>query len=328
MTIEKSGLSSEGRAHPSISRSDVFKHGGDHGPLIGSWRWCHAGGRVANKKGQGDPAFTQLQDQPFGSIPSFRSFSRQDSLTHELKLPWPAMALICSSSESSKRMCFMVLPLRSNAFFCLSSCIGSYQYYNGNQNGNYHEGEYQYRSPEMAKPEGATNTNGPLTTTDKRTIEAAMTNRITPHQGRAPLHPAENHLALSSTGRLHPLSVQGRSSHRTRRQPESAFQPGGNLCRSHHAGGTPMNIIEQADATQARVQQLIGRVEPVSPDTPHNRTRDRMLRAGSGLRHVITELLPALPNSPERDELALWLDGIYTLAQIEELESNEVTHAR
>lgn len=89
-----------------------------------------------------------------------------------------------------------------------------------------------------------------------------------------------------------------------------------------------MNSIKQADATQAHVQQLIGRVEPVSPDTPHNRTRDRLLRAGAGLRHVITELLPALPNSPERDELALWLDGIYTLAQIEELESNEVTHAR
>ena len=276
MTIEKSGFSSKGHAHLSVTRAAIFNHGSAHSPLSYSGCWRHAGGRSANIKGQGAPAFTRLQDQSLGSIPSFRNLSRQDSLTHELKLPCPAMALICSSSESSKRMCFMVLPLRSNAFFCLSSCIGSYQYYNGNQNGNYHKGEYQYRSPEMAKPEGATNTNGPLTTTDKRTIEAAMTNRITPHQGRAPLHPAENHLALSSAGRLHTLSVQGRSSHRTRSQPEPAFLPSSSLCRSHHAGGTPMNSIKQADATQAHVQQLIGRVEPVSPDTPHNRTRDRL----------------------------------------------------
>ena len=66
--------------------------------------------------------------QPFGSIPSRSSRWRQESLTHELKLPCPATASICSSSESSKRIIFLVLPERSVLFFEFLSCIGSYQY--------------------------------------------------------------------------------------------------------------------------------------------------------------------------------------------------------
>lgn len=101
-------------------------------------------------------------------------------LTHELKLPFPA-ALICSSSESSKRMCFMVFALAVERFFSLSSCIGSYQYYNGGTNGNYHVVVTQYHSCKTAKPADATNTNGPLTITS---IEVAMTDNITHPQGR------------------------------------------------------------------------------------------------------------------------------------------------
>lgn len=124
------------------------------------------------------------KNQALGLIPSFRSLSRHESLTQELKLPCPATALICSSSSSSKRMCFMVLPLRSNAFFCLSSCIGSYQYYNGNTDGNYRFAVIQYQSVKTAKPEGALTPIGLLTTTDSNSIEVAMSNRTTHPQGR------------------------------------------------------------------------------------------------------------------------------------------------
>lgn len=124
------------------------------------------------------------KNQALGLIPSFRSLSRHESLTQELKLPCPATALICSSSSSSKRMCFMVLPLRSNAFFCLSSCIGSYQYYNSNTDGNYQFAVIQYQSVKTAKPEGALTPIGLLTTTDSNSIEVAMSNRTTHPQGR------------------------------------------------------------------------------------------------------------------------------------------------
>ncbi|EPO6591170.1 host cell division inhibitor Icd-like protein [Enterobacter roggenkampii] len=81
-------------------------------------------------------------------------------------------------------MCFMVLPLRSNAFFCLSSCIGSYQYYNDNTDGNYQLVVIQYQSVKTAKPEGALTPIGLLTTTDSNSIEVAMSNRTTHPQGR------------------------------------------------------------------------------------------------------------------------------------------------
>ncbi|WP_442538066.1 hypothetical protein [Yersinia intermedia] len=114
--------------------------------------------------------------QLLGSIPSLRNLSRQESLTHELKFPSPATAFICSSSESSKRMCFIVLPLRSNAFFSFSSCIGSYQYYNGNMNGNYHFIANQYYSVKTAKPGSGGTLTGPLTTNVNACNEVAMLN--------------------------------------------------------------------------------------------------------------------------------------------------------
>lgn len=76
--------------------------------------------------------------QPFGSMPSFRNLSRQESFTHELKFPFPAMASICSSNESSKRIIFIVLPERSNARLSLFSCIGKYHWCNVYVSGIYH----------------------------------------------------------------------------------------------------------------------------------------------------------------------------------------------
>lgn len=40
-----------------------------------------------------------------------------------------------------------------------------------------------FKTSKIAKPAGATNTNGPLTTTDIKTIEAAMKNSTTHPQG-------------------------------------------------------------------------------------------------------------------------------------------------
>ncbi len=104
MTIEKSGLSSEGRAHPSISRSDVFKHGGDHGPLIGSGGWRHAGGRVENKKGQGYPALYQHQDHLAGGSPLLRRCLRLISPCMAADMNLPVLSpgsFICSMPSMS-----------------------------------------------------------------------------------------------------------------------------------------------------------------------------------------------------------------------------------
>lgn len=67
--------------------------------------------------------------QPFGSMPSFCSLSRQESFTHELNFPFPATASICSSNESSKRIIFRVLPERSFFFFRFFSCITAYSFF-------------------------------------------------------------------------------------------------------------------------------------------------------------------------------------------------------
>jgi uncharacterized protein YraI len=58
-------------------------------------------------------------------------------------------------------MCFIVLPERSKFFFVLDGCIGSYRWCKVKLNGNYH---FNVKQLKTAKPAGATNTNGPLTT--------------------------------------------------------------------------------------------------------------------------------------------------------------------
>ncbi|HEJ9057489.1 TPA: host cell division inhibitor Icd-like protein [Serratia fonticola] len=101
-------------------------------------------------------------------------------------------------------MCFIVLPLRSNAFFSFSSCIGSYQYYNGNRNGNYHFVVNQYHSVKTAKPGSGGTLTGPLTTTDSLNIEVAMSDHITPLTGRNSLTPNKftwRFLAVSRSNR-------------------------------------------------------------------------------------------------------------------------------
>lgn len=112
--------------------------------------------------------------QPFGSIPSRSSRWRQESLTHELKLPCPATESICSSSESSKRMFFTVLLERSNSRFVFFSCIGIYQWCSVFVDGIYHLVSNQ--ELKTAKPGSALTLTGPLTTNVNASNEAAMLN--------------------------------------------------------------------------------------------------------------------------------------------------------
>lgn len=103
------------------------------------------------------------QNQPFGSMPDLRSFSRQASLTHELKFPVPAVSLICSRRASSKRMFFIVLPERSNLCLELLSCIGRYRSCKLDLNGTYRLLRKQHKT---AKPGSGGTLTGPLTTSD------------------------------------------------------------------------------------------------------------------------------------------------------------------
>ncbi|EKN5086616.1 host cell division inhibitor Icd-like protein [Yersinia enterocolitica] len=112
--------------------------------------------------------------QPFGSIPSRSSRWRQESLTHELKLPCPATESICSSSESSKRMFFTVLLERSNSRFVFFSCIGIYQWCSVFVDGIYHLVLNQ--ELKTAKPGSALTLTGPLTTNVNASNEVAMLN--------------------------------------------------------------------------------------------------------------------------------------------------------
>ncbi|CNL79944.1 phage immunity repressor protein [Yersinia aldovae] len=117
--------------------------------------------------------------QPFGSIPSRSSRWRQESLTHELKLPCPATESICSSSESSKRMFFTVLLERSNSRFVFFSCIGIYQWCSVFVDGIYHLVSNQ--ELKTAKPGSALTLTGPLTTNVNASNEAAMLNHTQTH---------------------------------------------------------------------------------------------------------------------------------------------------
>ena len=133
--------------------------------------------------GQCDQCAGLLVDyQPFGSMPSLRSLSRQAFLTHELKLPGPATSLICCNNVSSKRMFFFVLPERSNFGFSFFSCIGTYHRYKLKPNGTYHIEDTQPLN--TAKPRSGGTLAGLLTTNDNESIEVAMRNHTTHPQGR------------------------------------------------------------------------------------------------------------------------------------------------
>ncbi|TXG99319.1 MAG: transcriptional regulator [Nevskiaceae bacterium] len=82
-----------------------------------------------------------------------------------------------------------------------------------------------------------------------------------------------------------------------------------------------MNDFIKAEADMERVNAMIGRHEAISPDTAENRSRDRLLRAKLGLSHLLTNVIPNLEKASEREEIFLWVRGVFTIIQVEECEA-------
>ena len=68
--------------------------------------------------------------------------------------------------------------------------------------------------------------------------------------------------------------------------------------------------IEEATAVSNRIRAALGCGEITEPHTPENVSRARLLRVRAGLCHVLTEIMPGITASAERDELYAWLTGI------------------
>ncbi|EKY0662446.1 TPA: hypothetical protein ACT2TS_002463 [Citrobacter braakii] len=76
--------------------------------------------------------------------------------------------------------------------------------------------------------------------------------------------------------------------------------------------------IEEAKAVSNRIRAALGCDEITEPHTPENVSRARLLRVRAGLCHVLTEIMPGITASAERDELYAWLFEIHSIARVEE----------
>ncbi|STV78828.1 Uncharacterised protein [Klebsiella michiganensis] len=85
-----------------------------------------------------------------------------------------------------------------------------------------------------------------------------------------------------------------------------------------------MMNIAQRDRILASVNQVIGRKESVVPNTPENNSHDRLLRISAGLLHLLNEVLPGMANTAERDEIAVWVDAMYSITMIEALDAKSL----
>ena len=74
-------------------------------------------------------------------------------------------------------------------------------------------------------------------------------------------------------------------------------------------------------ADQERVHALIGLASAPVPATPENISRTRLLRVQTGLRHLLTEVIPQITDEQERQEVYLWVDGIFSIARFEEADA-------
>lgn len=87
-----------------------------------------------------------------------------------------------------------------------------------------------------------------------------------------------------------------------------------------------MNQIEQEKVIGDRIRAVIGNEEAPTPNTSENISRDRLLRVKAGLCHVLTEVIPTIPQCASRDELVAWIFEIHTIAAAEECQmKTEVT---
>lgn len=87
-----------------------------------------------------------------------------------------------------------------------------------------------------------------------------------------------------------------------------------------------MSQIEQTTVIGDRIRAVIGNEEAPTPNTSENISRNRLLRVKTGLCHVLTEVIPAIPHCDARDELVAWIFEIHTIAAAEECQmKTEVT---
>ncbi|MEQ4700136.1 host cell division inhibitor Icd-like protein [Providencia rettgeri] len=131
--------------------------------------------------------------QFLGLTPNLSSSLRQAVLTHALNEVSAEAVLICSNRSSSKRICFIVLPERSNAFFSFFSCIGNYHGYNDYEYGNYRDAITQWLLTKKAMPRSALTLTGHLITNDSLIIEVTMSKHNTPVTGRTSLTPNQSY---------------------------------------------------------------------------------------------------------------------------------------
>lgn len=70
-----------------------------------------------------------------------------------------------------------------------------------------------------------------------------------------------------------------------------------------------------------RVHAVIGNENRPNPSTPENISRDRLLRAKTGLLHLLTEVTPQITDEKPRLEVYLFVSGIYDLLRLEEADA-------
>jgi hypothetical protein len=167
---------------------------------------------IKRKKGKQIPPISGIKLKDYFLF-DLASFSRQASLTHELKLPLPATKSICASKSSSKRICLVVLLERSKDFLSFLSCIGSYRYDKLNLKGSYH---YICNYLKKAMPRSAGTLSRHLTTNIKRSNAMANSNdTLRPKNGQPDLSNLISVLNLyqadikSSKKHLHNLNHSG-----------------------------------------------------------------------------------------------------------------------
>lgn len=82
-----------------------------------------------------------------------------------------------------------------------------------------------------------------------------------------------------------------------------------------------MNNLSKAKVDHDRVNKIMGRDSAVVPNTTINRSRDRLIRAQTGLLYLLENVIPNLADPVEQEEIFLWVNGVFTITQIEECES-------
>ena len=79
---------------------------------------------------------------------------------------------------------------------------------------------------------------------------------------------------------------------------------------------TTINLQAHYDA-EDRINAVIGNPNAPTPNTTENLSRDRLMRVSAGLLHMLDEVIPRITDAQQRQEVYLWVDGMYTITQCE-----------